>query len=220
MAYNEEKVERTLQSLIPLLLQHKIKYRFLGSIAVAALNGKPHRRIGDIDLVIDERKHLMLRKALLDAGYEEAGGMFAFARKYLSLETLIHRDLLSVGYFYGKWKKYGAFEMGNRVLKVSIDSWALKPTTYSLAGLQLIGIAPEIIATGIRSSARNPKRKKELELLKQKEITPAKNNYIHVQILGVSVDWVYHAAMGFLNILGMLRIRLGLPFDPWRSQIK
>ncbi|MCH8987037.1 hypothetical protein IIA94_02620 [Patescibacteria group bacterium] len=127
---------------------------------------------------------------------------------------------MSVGYFYGKWKKDGMFEMRNRILKVSIDGRALKPTTYSLVGLRLTGVAPEIIATGIMSSVRNPKRKKELDLLKQKEITPAKNNYIHVRIFGISMDWIYHASMGFLNILGMVRIRLGLPFDPWRSQIK
>ena len=146
MAYNEEKIEKTLQKLIPLLFQYNIKYRFLGSIAIAALNGKLHREIGDIDLIIDKEKHPALRKALTEAGYEEAGGMFTFARKHLSLETLIHQDLLSVGYFYGTWKKDGTFEMGNRVFKVSIDERALKPTTYSLLGLQLIGITPEIIA--------------------------------------------------------------------------
>jgi hypothetical protein len=183
---------------------------------IAAINERLHRSLGDLDLIIDSDKKDILYAALKELGYKRAGGMFDFARKYLSLEQLERTEFLGVGYFYGTWKDDGAFMMGNRKLSLIVDPYALKETKYTFCGVNFLGIPESSIATGIYESRTNPKRKQELLILKEKKIEPLTNRYIHVSVFGVSADWIYHFSMTFLNIIGMTRVRLGLPFDPWR----
>ncbi len=214
--YNHDVVALTLQEVISILRSHKIEYRFLGSVVVAALNGKVHRNIGDLDLLIDKKGKESLYDALIELGYTQARGMFTFARKYMALETLEHPTLLGVGYFYGNWQADGSFVIGNSRVSVTIAPHALKKTVYKLGGVEFNGLPPEAIATGIHASEKNPKRQKELVLLKEKSITALPNNYIQVTIGGLRADWLYQLPMAILNIIGILRVRLGFAFDPWR----
>lgn len=207
---------KTLAKVVKILELHDIKYRFLGSVVIAAINGKLHRNLGDLDLIIDSYKKDVLYAELKELGYKRPGGIFHFARKYLSLEQLEHTEFLGVGYFYGIWKDDGTFTMGDKNLSVYVDSYALKETKYTFCRVSFLGIPESAIATGIYESRTNPKRKQELLILKQKKIEPLQNRYIHIRIFGIRVDWVYHLSMGILNIIGGIRVRLGLPFDPWR----
>ncbi len=85
-----------------------------------------------------------------------------------------------------------------------------------LYGTKFVGIPNKVSATGVFSSKTNPKRKKELMLLREKEIEPFPNNYIHINIYGIKTDWIYHLSMKILNIIGGIRVKMGLAFDPWR----
>ena len=214
--YNHDIVSLTLKDVVNILTSHKIEYRFLGSVVVAAINGTLYRKIGDLDLLIDTNGKDILYDSLTKLGYKQAEGMFSFARKYMALETLEHQTLLGVGYFFGNWQADGSFVMGDARASVAIESHALKKTVYTLAGVEFHGIPPKSIATGIYASKKNPKRQKELILLREKNITPFPNKYIHVRIGNVRVDWLYHRAMSILTIIGIVRIRLGFAFDPWR----
>lgn len=214
--YNSDIVSLTLKEVIKILRSQKIEYRFLGSVVVAAMNGKLYRNIGDLDLLVDRKGKERLFNALTKLGYKQAGGMFSFARKYMALETLEHPTLLGVGYFYGHWQDDGTFVMGNTRVSVTIEPHALKKTVYILDGVEFNGLPPEAIATGIHASEKNPKRQKELILLKDKNMQVLPNTYIHVRVFGFRADWVYHFVMTVLNIIGVIRVRRGLSFDPWR----
>ena len=217
--YNKKQVQPTLRHLVKILDREKIQYRLLGSVVTAAIYGRLHRSLGDIDLIVDVRKKNQLLNSLQKLGYKRAGGMFAFGRRFLALETLDHPTLLSVGYFVGKWKKDRSFVMGGNALHTIVESRGVVPSPYKLMGISFIGIPPGAVATGILSSKSNEKRKKEIKLLQEKQIVPLKNDYIHVRFLGIPLDFLYHGAMGLFNVLGNLRQSMGLPFDPWRSKI-
>jgi hypothetical protein len=214
--YNLEQVLRTLSKVTAILDKYKVEYRFLGSVVTAAINGKLHRKLGDLDLIVDISGKDALYQELIKLGYFRARGMFSFARKYMELETLEHSSLLGVGFFYGKWKPDGSFLLGNQKIYVTIENRVLTKTKYNLYGVNFFGLPEEVIATGIKTSENNPKRKKELMLLKEKNITPLKNNYIHISFFGLKVDWIYHFVMSLFNFIGDIRVTFGLAFDPWR----
>ncbi len=214
--FNSQLVIPTLKQVVSILDANHIKYRFLGSVVMAAINGKQYRDVGDLDLFIDIKGKDVFYNQLIHAGYKPAGGMFGFARKYLSLETLSHPQLLSMGYFYGEWQEDGWLFMGNKLINATIESYAIAPTRYTLHGVKFLGLPHRIIATGVISSAKNPKRRKELEIIKNKKIEPLPNTYIHINILGLRADWIYHLVKSILNIIGVIRTKFNLPFDPWR----
>ena len=214
--FNTDVVCKTLARVVKILEDHNIRYRFLGSVVVSAINGKLHRNLGDLDLIIGFDKKDVLYAELKELGYKRAGGIFHFARKYLSLEQLEHAELLGLGYFYGIWKNDGMFMMGDKNLSLNVDPYALEETKYTLCGANFLGIPESAIATGIYESRTNPKRKQELIILKDKQIEAFPNSYIHISIFGIRADWIYNLSMKILNIVGAVRVRLGLPFDPWR----
>ena len=61
--FNTDIVSKTLGKVVKILEFHKIKYRFLGSLVIAAINGKLHRNLGDLDLIIDSGKKDILYTA-------------------------------------------------------------------------------------------------------------------------------------------------------------
>lgn len=215
--YNSKLVSETLKRLVTILNENDIRYRFLGSVVVAGINGKLHRKLGDLDLIIGADKKDLLFSKLKSLGYKQADGMFAFGRKYMCLETLEHPHLLGVGYFYGDWLTDGSFKMGGNHFNITIDPIALKETGYSLGGVLFIGIPERASATGTFTSITNPKRKIERFIFNEKGVIPFPNNYIHVHAFGINADWLYHVAMSMLNFIGGIRVRLGLAFDPWRQ---
>jgi len=214
--FNSKSVEATLEQVVMILNEHRIKNLFIGSVVIAAINGKLHRKLGDLDLIVDSKKADILYKELAKLGYSRAKGMFSFGRKYLSLETLDSPSLLGVGYFHGEFRDDGSFVMGNKRINVEIDPSAIIETRYKLLGQHFMGIPESAAATGVMTSSTNPKRKKELVLLKERNITPLPNNYIHVNFFGMRIDWVYHLTMLILNVIGSIRVKMGLAFDPWR----
>ncbi|OGH19741.1 MAG: hypothetical protein A3D74_00905 [Candidatus Levybacteria bacterium RIFCSPHIGHO2_02_FULL_37_13] len=106
--------------------------------------------------------------------------------------------------------------MEDKNLSLIVDPYALKETKYTFCGVSFLGIPESAIAAGIYESRVNPKRKQELVILKEKKIEPFKNSYIHISIFGIRADWIYHLSMIILNLIGAIRVKLGLPFDPWR----
>lgn len=215
--FNSNAVIPTLRQLVKILEDHQINYRLLGSVLIAAINGKLHRDLGDLDLMIDSGKKDILNKELKKLGYTQALGiLFKFARKYLFLETLEHPSLLSVGYFYGRWQSDGSFVMGGEKVNISVDAYALEKTIYNLHGIIFIGVAKRAAATRIKFSRFSPKREKELMVLEEKNIQQFPNTFIHISIFGKRVDCIYHLFSNLQNLIGIIRVKLGLPFDPWR----
>lgn len=214
--FNSQQVKETLALVIQKLEKHNIEYRLLGSVVAASLLGKQHRKIGDLDLIIDKANSNKLLKDLRKLGFKNKGGLFGFSRRFLSLEELVHDKYLEVGFFVGKFTPEQDFFIGNKNYGVKIDKKALGPEKINLHGVQFKSIAKEAVMRGILMSKSNPKRKKELQLLEKYKITPLKKDYIHVYILRFRVDFIYYLIMWFLNVLGKVRVRIGLAYDPWR----
>lgn len=214
--FNSNVVVSTLRQVVEALDDNKIEYRFLGSVTIAAINGHLHRNLGDLDFIIDSKGKDILRKRFAHLGFKPAPGMFTVARRYLSLEQFTHDHLLGVGYFYGNFEQDGSFIMGGKYTNVKVDAFAVKKTKYTLEEVSFFGIPERAIATGVKESESNPKRKQEKIILSEKGIHPFPNNYIHVSIYGIKADWIYQFSMSILNIVGAFRVQLGLPFDPWR----
>ena len=214
--YNSEVVVKTLEQVVKILETNGIEYRFLGSLVAAAINGRLHRKLGDLDMVIDFKGRNILYNQLESLGYKKAGGIFSFARKYLSLDQITHPTLLDVGFFCGTWQPDGSFMIGNPRVGFDIEAYALEKTEYSLHGVTFFGIPRKTAAAGIYASKTNPKREKELIFLKEKGIKPFPNIYIHVHFFGAHIDWIYHFFVKILNIIGAIRVRMGLAFDLWR----
>lgn len=213
---NTNQVLRTLEKVLSILETHDIEYRVLGSVAFAGLNNGLHREIGDIDLLIEQSKSGILLSELFQLGYKRAGGMFAFGRKFLALETLVHDSLLSVGYFKGRFSKEGDFVMSDGVISVSVESNSVLKTDYTLGGIPFVGIPPRALAVGIMKSSKNPKRAFEVKFLKKHKIAPFASDGIHVKILYFRLDWIYKGVMLLFNFLGIVRTKLGFSYDPWR----
>ncbi len=214
--FNSNTVLTTLRKVIHILETEHIDYRLIGSIIAASINGKLHRNLGDIDLIIDEKKKEILFNELKKIGYFPVGGMYEFARKYMALETLRHKSYLEVGYFHGYWQKDGSILIGKGLIKVSIDPQAVASNHYYLDGIKFIGINPKAAATRIQASRANPKRKVELQFFKNKGFVPFPDTFVHIYILGIRCDWIYHLFSTLQNIIGFIRIKFGLSFDPWR----
>lgn len=214
--FNDEVVIQTLSQVLKILKAHNIRYRFLGSVVLAAINGGLHRKLGDLDIIIESQGRDILYPELKKLGYKQAGGLFAFARKYLSLDQITHPTLLDIGFFCGAWQTDGDFVIGNKNFGLRVEAYAVKKTKYALCGQEFIGIPSKTAAAGIYSSKTNPKRKKELVILKEKGIEPYPNTYIHVHFFGFNADWIYYFSMQALNLIGNIRVKLGLAFDPWR----
>lgn len=189
-----------------------------GSVTAAAINGKLHRHIADIDLLVDEKKHHILQEELLQASFTPTGGFMGLSEGFLNLKSFVHSSLLSTGYFYGTWSHQG-FTMKNKLLQISIDQKAIIPTTYSLNSTSFIGLPKAAIATGIMSSKDNPKREQEVKMLERKGIKPMKNDYIHIKTLGISTDWLFPAIRKTLHFIGAIRVKRGLTYDPWRTHV-
>ena len=214
--FNSDVVIPTLKLVVSILEKNHISYRFIGSVIAAATNGELHRNLGDIDLIIDEKGKNTLYQALTKEGYYQVGGMFSIARRFMSLETVRHQTLAEVGFFYGRFQPDGSIVMGGDHINVSVEAKALSPTKYSLHGISFTGVNPKAAATRIRASQANPKRKKELQFFKEKGIEPFPDTFVHVNIYGMRFDWMYQLFSTTQNIIGLVRLRFGLSFDPWR----
>jgi hypothetical protein len=212
---NSKEVKSTLKLVLSILEKHKVNYRVIGSVCTAAIIGHQHRKLGDIDLIIDSSKKREVLEELYEEGFYHRGGMFAFARKYLDLDSLEHDEYLEVGMFWGTWEN-DDFIIGSRSNGITIDKKALVKLNCVLHGENFIGIPKEVVARGLRMSSGNPKRKVAIKFFDKNDIRPMANDYIHTNILGLNIDFVYYVAMQLLNIIGFVRVKLNKPFDPWR----
>jgi hypothetical protein len=216
MAFNSEQVKNSLNLLTQILNQHHIEHRFFGSIIPTAINGSLHRSIADLDLLADFDKKDILIKALKKSGYKKnPAKSLGVASEWLKLYQFKHPKLLDIGFFAVNFGKIQT-TLDLPPLKLTIENRSIKKTTYSLYDIDFIGIPQDTAYTGILISKRNPKRIEEFKIFKQNNITPRPNNYLNVYLGTINITLTLSLIQFLLNIIGIIRIKLGLPFDPWR----
>ncbi len=194
----------------------KINYRVLGSLLIAALNHKPHRRLGDIDILLDQKHKLKVWDVFKRSGFE------LVERKKIGFSWVEanHPDYLTftfllIGNFCDRYFSYRLSKM----IELTISSTYLEPYKYTLYGKAFIGIHPESAAEGIRISSFNPKRKVDKSILSGLVGTASKRHSIlktfRVYICRVRIPYLYLLFSRLYDIYGGLRVLFGTRYEIW-----
>ncbi len=215
-----EKLRRTIRLLSKILADLKIKYRIFGSVIPAALLGRPQRKLGDIDLMIETEDKKILYQELEKAGYQIKEKRFTlFGFDFLWVEAL-SKDLLTLTIFLGKFD-----ENQNFISKISKNisaiahSEAIKPTRYSFYGARFIGVPAMTAYYGILTSQGNPKRRYDLAAFEDRKIQkpPKGFSIIDFYYKKTRLPFLYPLACFFQDFLGRISIFLGGNYDFWRK---
>ena len=195
----------------------KMNYRVLGSILVAALNGTPHRTLGDIDVLVDEIDYKKVISKLRSNGYSiETKHKFGFNWTEAHHEGNLGFTFLLIGKFS---KDYFSCKLTKSV-ELKISASYLKPTEYSLFGISFVGIPYKSIYEGLKISSLNPKRtldRKVVTKFFKGNIPPGETiaRSFKVYIFGMEVPHAYALFSQFYNLYGGLRVLFGKKYEIW-----
>ncbi|MCL5666427.1 MAG: hypothetical protein M1383_01510 [Patescibacteria group bacterium] len=192
----------------------QVEYRILGSVLIVSHTGKLFRRIGDLDILLDESKKACVFGKLKEMGVE------LVARRWLNFSwTETRKDgylgltFLLVGKFNKEYFSYRFL----KVCELRINADYLTPTTYCFHGINFIGIPISSAVAGIRKSLLNPKRKLDQEVLGE-DFTKSKTrtyNCINVYVFGIKIPFLYDVFSCLYNIYGGLRVKFGRKYEVW-----
>ena len=210
-------VSNGLKTLDKIFNKQHVNYRVLGSVLVAALNGKPHRTLGDIDVLVDETDY---EKVVLDLRTEgftiktkhKSGFNWAEAHRFGSLGF----TFLLIGRF--SKDDFSCKLAGNVELRIS--SRYLEATKYSLLGTSFVGIPRRSIYEGLKISSLNPKRTLDRKVVTNyfKGNIPSGvtlGDSFKVYIFGVGIPYAYTLFSQVYNIYGGFRVLLGRKYEIW-----
>lgn len=214
---NLQKIKNGLAALEKVFNQPKINYRVLGSVLVAALNQKPHRPLGDFDVLFGQRDSEKVIVGL------EAEGFVAINKQKLGFHWTEWRKDDSLGFTFllvGSFKKdYFSCQLSKNI-ELRISQAYLRPTEYSLLGVKLIGIPVRSLYEGLKVSNLNPKR--QLDRLAVEKIM---NNQIptgdslekafKIYLFGREIPYAYPIFSQIYNLYGGLRVFLGKKYEIW-----
>ncbi len=216
---NKEHIKKIHNSLdvLELFNKKKINYRALGSILIAALNHKPHRTIGDVDILLDKRDRIKAFKLLKNMHFtfeekKKLGFTWIEAKRF---DTLTFTFLL-VGDFY---RNYFSYKLTGHC-ELTISNSYLYPSEYVLYGRTFIGIPLESVYTGIKISNLNPKRKLDKQIIENiLQDLPRQNISItdtfRVYLFRVRIPYLYPSFSYFYNLYGGLRVLLHKHYEVW-----
>lgn len=212
-----ESIKGGLTILDKVFNKQKINYRVLGSLLVAALNGQPHRKLNDIDILLDENQADQVLSSLKNEGYKiELKHKFGFgwveAHHPHSLGfTFLLIGKLEEGYFTYRLSKY---------LQLKIDKDYLKPTTYSLFGVKFAGIPQRSIYEGLRISSLNPKRTLDRKVVEKTfgpslPVGQSLDKAFKIYLFGREIPHAYSFFSSIYNLYGGMRVKLGKKYEIW-----
>lgn len=214
---NIQKFKNSLKVVNDVLEGKQYNYRILGSTLVAAINQKPHRRIGDIDIVIEKDKYPQLKNDLNHRGFT----FHKMNRIGISWEKAVRPHYLDLTFFKDAY--FGSALLRYPLSKniyLTISTSYLKPTPYNMYGIRFTGIPFSSVYEGIRVSNLNPKRQMDKIVLLQRVKNlplqyPTINQSFKVYIYGVKIPKLYQFFSTLINLLGAFRVRLGKPYEFW-----
>ena len=196
--------------------QQKVSYRVLGSVLVAALNNKPHRTLGDIDILLDESDMNIIKAGLKQEGYE------IITNSKFSIQWLEAHKPGSLGFTFLMVGTFGQnyFSYTFKKIELRILNDYLKPTSYSLLGITFVGIPVRSICEGLKISNLNPKRKFDNEVVKNyvnEHILDGKSleESFRVYFFGIKIPYAYPIFSYLYNLYGGLRVILGKRYEVW-----
>lgn len=216
----EENLKRVRNGLLVLdkvFNKQAVNYRVLGSILVAALNGKSHRTLGDIDVLVDSHDIEKIIRDLKSEGFEivhkqKIGFHWIEGHK----EDSLGFTFLLVGTF---GEKYFSYKLADSI-ELRISNTYLLPTKYSLMGSTFTGIPLRSIYEGLKISYLNPKRRTDSLVIKKviKNRLPegeALEKAFTVYLKGFEVPFAYSLFSRLYNWYGGLRVIFGKKYEIW-----
>jgi len=211
-----KEVRCGLQTLDKVFNNRQVNYRVLGSVLVAAINGKPHRTLGDIDILLDQSNLHRVVGELQKEGYKVINmKKLCFSWLEAHKENCIGFTFLLVGKFC---EDYFSYKYGWVELRIS-GSY-LTPTKYSLLGYSFVGIPLCSVYEGLKISDLNPKRTLDNEVVKRvlgNKISGGNTleQSFQVYLLGVAIPHLYPLFSRLYNIYGGLRVKFGKRYEIW-----
>jgi hypothetical protein len=122
---------------------------------------------------------------------------------------------LDIGFFIIE-EEEKCYSITARPIRVEIPFTNLGIKKYSIGPHSFNGIDPSFAYRLSLLHKDNPKRAKELVLYKTLGVTPASWPIYTVLFMGVKANWIIDGLNSLLVIIGKIRTRLGLPYDPWQ----
>ncbi len=210
-------LENALLVLDKVFNQNNFPYRVIGSTLIAAINGKPHRTINDIDIVVDEENI----SAILDLIQKE--GYILERKNKLGMKWLEAKSPNRVGFTFmlvGKFDDKGFTCNVFPNLQLRVSNEYIKPTTYELFGIKIVGIPPFSIKESLKISNLNPKRSLDKRILTEaigsKEIGgETLDHAFKVFLFNKEIPHLYSAFSHFYNLYGGARVFLGKKYEIW-----
>jgi len=211
------RVTNGLKALDVIFNKQLINYRVIGSILVASLNGKPHRILGDIDVILDEVDYKKVKLGLNNNGYALTRKQkYGFSWLEANHPNSLGFTFLLVGKFLDNYFTYKLSK--NIELKISAEY--LRPTKYSLLGISFTGIPSHSIYEGLKISSLNPKRSQDREIVINslgvnfpRRATLDKSFKIYFR--GLELPYTYTIFSQLYNIYGGIRVILGKKYEIW-----
>lgn len=210
-------VKNGLNVLNKVFDQKNVQYRVLGSVLIASLNGKPHRTLGDIDVLVDKTDFDKIVSDLRSEGYNfETKHKYGFGWTEARSNGSLGFTFLLVGKFFDKYFSYNL----TKNIELRISGKYLEPTKYSLFGTTFVGIPLRSIYEGLKISSLNPKRtldrKVVIEYLKG-QVPPGEtlDQSFRVYLSGVEIPHAYTFFSQLYNFYGALRVLFGKKYEIW-----
>lgn len=193
-----------------------ITYRVLGTILLAAINGSPHRKIGDIDLLLDIDNKKLVFSTLKNEGFKITKlKKFGFSWYETTKSEHIPFTFLLIGRFEKAFFSYYV----NSFIELRISKKYIRPYKYSLFNTEFVGIPPRSVWEGIRTSNLNPKRKLDEETFESKFKTIPRGitleDGIMIYVFSVRIPKLYKIFSYLYNIYGGVRVIFGKKYEIW-----
>ena len=210
-----KEIKNSLAALDNIFNKEGINYRVVGSVLVAAINEKPHRTLGDIDILLERSNWQLVADNLKREGYQlvkksKVGFNWFEAHKTNSLGF----TFLLIGSFQDDYFEYEL----NHMLKLRIASSYLSPTKYSIFGYSFTGIPQRSIYEGLKASNLNPKRKLDKQVVASafKNKIPKGTEFekaFRIYLYGREIPYAYPSFSYLYNLYGGLRVTFGKKYE-------
>ncbi|MBI2029832.1 hypothetical protein HYT02_05430 [Candidatus Gottesmanbacteria bacterium] len=214
--HNLSSIRGSLLVLDRIFNKNTTNYRVVGSLLVAALNGKPHRTLNDIDILLDKSKYDSVISNLESEGYQIVKKQ-KFGFKWTEADHKINLGFtfLLVGIFENEYFSCNL----SQFITLRISNRYLNSTSYKLYGIKFIGIPISSVYEGLKISNLNPKRTLDRKIVEKyfnnKQDYEKLDRAFTVFIFGIPFPFLYNLFSFFYNLFGGLRVLFGKKYEVW-----
>lgn len=212
--FNTKRVVSTLELVLPIIKSNTQKYWFMGSIIPTALNKSLYREVHDFDIIVLTKNLDKLLSSLYSLGYKKKPMNFLRVSELLGVYVFSHPTLLDIGFFVID-EEEKCYSITAGPVRVEIPLENLHEKEYRFSNQSFLGIDPSFAYILSLLHKENPKRIKEFALYKSLGVIPAKWPIYSIYFFGMKANWMIDGLNSLLILIGKIRTKFGLPYDPW-----